>query len=173
MKFQYDWNLSFFKIITVVFFCLSGSNFVTRIKRFIQGILSLLLLSWRPNSHISLKNRKRSLLCYLQEHLLLKIVTLQVFTHHSETAETFYLRNCQYNSKLVMYLVSEWNKNKVRRWRVRYCTLTGAEVSRPFATYLDNYYMDNYMDNYRNFQQTTSQKKLIWTQWKQSKNMKG
>ena len=38
-------------------------------------------------SHI---NRNHSLFSYPQKHLLLIAITLQVFTHPSETAETFY-----------------------------------------------------------------------------------
>ena len=32
-----------------------------------------------------------------------------MFTHHSETAETFQLRNCQFEPKLKMYVEPEGN----------------------------------------------------------------
>ena len=63
-----------------------------------------------PDGHILHSYHYLSLFCHHLNHVLINPVGLEGLSHPSETAETLQLRNCQYKSKLKMYLQPEHNR---------------------------------------------------------------
>ena len=97
----------FFRRIGAVIVCLWSSNFGKRNRQFICYILHT-QDSHNPHSH-----HYPSLFRYPHNHLLINLVTPQVFAHLSWTANKILMRKCQSNSKLILYLQPELYKDKL------------------------------------------------------------
>ena len=114
--------------IAAVIVCLWSLNFGKTTRQFICYLLNI------QDSHGPQSYHYRSSFLYLQNHLITKLVTLQVFDHQSMTANKILLRNFQCKSKLIVYLQHERYKNKIRFNRVTYYIIYGAEIPGPNIT---------------------------------------
>ena len=93
--------------IAAVIVCLWRSNFCKRTRQFICCFID------GQDSHNTHSYHYHHLFRYLENHLLINLLTPQVFRHQSGTAKKLLLKNCQCESKLTLYLQPERYKNKV------------------------------------------------------------
>ena len=81
-----------FKRIAGVIVCLWSYNFSKRARQFICYFLDV------QDSHNPLSYQYHSWFCYVQKHLLIKLVKQQAFVHQSGSDNKIVLRNCQCKS---------------------------------------------------------------------------
>ena len=103
------------RVATVTAFLWGTSN---RIRRL------LLTITIFSTTYIFLKVIIVTLLSHLKNHLLMNSVLIYVFAQNSVVLETFLLKNCRCESKVIANLQPELDRNKVRTEYVNYETFS-------------------------------------------------